>query len=260
MSVLLSKILSTAIHPLNFTLYLLIAAGLARWMGLRKLSGLASVFAIAWLWFWSAPYTAEPILSQWEQRHPPTLTELAPTADLIYVLGGGVSGASIPSRPEPELGGASDRVWAGARLYQAGKAPMVMVSGGTMAWRGITRSEAEGMSLFLSDLGVPVADQILESASQTTYENAIQSRPLIEALGATRVLLVTSAFHMQRSLAVHQAAMPNIEWIPFSTDIKVVPRQASLMQWLPAIDVLESSQQYLRERVGIWVYAMRGWL
>ena len=260
MSVLLSKILSSAIHPLNFALYLLIASALVRRIGFRRIAWLSATAACAWLWFWSTPYFAEPILMRWEQRYPTIETSRAEQADLILVLGGGIKGTAPGIRAEADLGDAADRVWAGARLYREGKAPKILVSGGTQPWLGQTTSEADGMSRFLTDLGVPADKVVLESDSQTTYENAVRSAPIIRMMGAQRVLLVTSAFHMQRSLATHQTLMPQIEWIPFSTDVKVVPRQASLLQWLPSVDVLESSQQYLRERVGIWVYRYRGWL
>lgn len=260
MSVLLSKILSTVVHPLNLTLYAWLGCALLALIGLRRLAQLGFVVATGWLIFWSTPYTAEPILSAWEQRHAPDLVELAPTADAILVLGGGVKGRAIPVRPEPDLGDAADRVWAGARLYNAGKASVLIVSGGQLPWYGNTATEADGMRQFLTDLGVPAADILLESDSQTTYENAINSRPLLQARDAKRVLLVTSAFHMERSLAVHRHQMPDIEWLPFSTDIQVVPRTSSLLQFLPQVEVLKQSQAYLRERVGIWVYSRRNWL
>lgn len=260
MSVLLSKILSTVVHPLNFTLYAWIGFGLLALLGFRRLAILGCALATGWLLFWSTPYTAEPIVSAWEQRYPPNLVELAPKADAILVLGGGIKGRAIPVRPEPDLGDAADRVWAGARLYLAGKADHIIVSGGQLPWYGDTTSEADGMQTFLADLGVPPDAITLESDSQTTYENAINSRPLLMEMNAKRVLLVTSAFHMQRSMAVHQRQMPEIEWLPFSTDIQVVPRANSLLQFLPQISVLEQSQAYLREQVGIWMYARRNWL
>ena len=59
----------------------------------------------------------------WEQQYAPTLPELATKADIIVVLGGGLQGASKPERPTPDLGEAADRSRAGAKLYNAGKAP-----------------------------------------------------------------------------------------------------------------------------------------
>ena len=86
------------------------------------------------------------------------------------------------------------------------------------------------------------------------------SKPLLTELEAQSALLVTSAFHMQRSLAVFENAMPEIKWIPYGTDIQTVQRAPSVIEWLPAVATLRQSQAYLRERVGIWVYGWRDYL
>ena len=196
----------------------------------------------------------------WEQQYAPTLPELAADADIIVVLGGGLQGASKPERPTPDLGGAADRMWAGAKLYNAGKAPKVLLTGGSQPWNGLTTSEADGMADLMISFGVAKEDLILEDQSQNTYENAVQSKPLLTELEAQSALLVTSAFHMQRSLAVFEKAMPEIKWIPYGTDIQTVQRAPSVIEWLPAVATLRQSQAYLRERVGIWVYGWRDYL
>lgn len=258
MSVLVSKVVSTLIHPLNLALYGWLFALLLLALGWRRLAWLGAGVATLWLAFWSTPYLAEPILTDWEQRHAPTLAEFAPTADAIVVLGGGVRGAAPPIRPYPDLGDASDRVWTGARLWHAKKAPKLIVTGGRLPWTGKTRDEASGMLDFLSELGVPKDAVLLESDSQTTFENALKTAPMMEQLQAKSAILVTSAFHMERSLRTYQKAMPEVNWIPFATDVQIVPRQPSPIQYLPNAHTLLSSQQYLREQVGIWVYQYQG--
>ena len=155
MSVLLSKILSSLIHPLNLAIYGWLMAGVLRLIGWRTLATVGAVLSTLWLMFWSIPFTAEPILGAWEQKQAPTLAELATPADVIVVLGCGVKGAAPPVRPRPDLGDASDRVWAGARLWHAGKAPLILVSGGKLPLNGQTHSEADVMLALLLDLGVP---------------------------------------------------------------------------------------------------------
>ena len=76
----------------------------------------------------------------------PHASELAAKADIIVVLGGGLQGASKPERPTPDLGEAADRMWAGAKLYNLGKAPKVLLTGGSQPWNGLTTSEADGMA------------------------------------------------------------------------------------------------------------------
>ena len=90
MTVLLSKILSSVIHPLNFAIYGLIFAGLLRLVRFRKLASVAGVISGAWLTFWSTPILVERTLMAWEQQYAPTLPERAAKADIIVVLGGGL--------------------------------------------------------------------------------------------------------------------------------------------------------------------------
>ena len=108
------------------------------------------------------------------------------------------------------------------------------------------------MADLMISFGVAKEDLILEDQSQNTYENAVLSKPFLTELEAKSALLVTSAFHMQRSLAVFEKAMPVVQWIPYGTDIQTVQRAPSVIEWLPTVGTLRQSQAYLRERVGIW--------
>lgn len=104
------------------------------------------------------------------------------------MLGGGIT-AGPPDGLYPDLGAAADRVWHAARLFHAGKAPRVILSGGRMAWRGERPSEAAATRQFLTDLGVPAAALLFEDRSRSTRENAQYSAELIRAHGFARVLL-----------------------------------------------------------------------
>ncbi len=74
----------------------------------------------------------------------------------------------------PDMGSAADRVWLAARLYKAGKAPLVLVSGG--GDRAVyATSEAQAMRELLLDMGVPDAALVLEEDSRNTRENAVFS-------------------------------------------------------------------------------------
>jgi uncharacterized SAM-binding protein YcdF (DUF218 family) len=61
------------------------------------------------------------------------------------------------------------------------------------------------MATLLSELGVPRDAILLEPSSRNTYQNAVNTRAILEVQGIDRVLLVTSAFHMRRAVAAFQA-------------------------------------------------------
>lgn len=59
---------------------------------------------------------------------------------------------------------------------------------------------------------------ILEKSSKTTYGNAQQTLPLVEALGCHDIILITSRLHMYRSLKTFKATYPsNIAIYPRAT-------------------------------------------
>ena len=155
------------------------------------------------------------------------------------------------------MGAAADRVWHAARIYRAGKAPRVILSGGRMAWQGERLSEADATRRFLIDLGVPAEALLFEDHSRSTRENARYSAELIRAHGFARVLLVTSALHMPRALATFRAV--GVDAIPAPTDFEVMPEPAHLLRWLPDAEALVASSRALKEYLGLWVYRWRGW-
>ena len=102
------------------------------------------------------------------------------------------------------LGGESEaRPIAGARLYQQGIAPLLFVIG--------EGDHAESIRVLL-ERGVPAERIKVEPKSSSTLENALFSRPLLEAAGVQRALIVTSNFHTRRVLSTFQQRIPTIEF------------------------------------------------
>jgi len=230
---------------LSLGLLALGAATLAR----QRLALAAGAAAIVWLWVWSTPAVSDWLRGSIERKVPAVTASAMPSADAIVVLGGGMSGALAPWRPYPDLNSAADRVWHAARLYHAGKAPWVVLSGGVGAFPSATGDEATAMAVLLADLGVPAATLVLETQSRTTSENALASAPMLSTLGARRVILVTSALHMPRALATFR--IQGVEVIPAPTDVEVVPRPFHVMRWVPSASALDSSSRAIHELLGL---------
>lgn len=120
-------------------------------------------------------------------------------ADCIIVLG--------------SIKAAQYRVPVAAEAYKAGRASKLVLCGGKLReFPTGSYSEAEHMRQAALELGVPEEDIILENASLNTVENL---RFALEELQQTfgldnlhRVLLVTTAYHMRRSLAIAQNLFP----------------------------------------------------
>jgi uncharacterized SAM-binding protein YcdF (DUF218 family) len=99
------------------------------------------------------------------------------------------------------LGGTPDRPVRAAELFAEGAAPRVLVSG---------IGDDIANEHVLEKHGVPAEDIILESKSHTTRENAEFSVPLLRAMGARRVILVTTWYHSRRALHCFEHYAPDI--------------------------------------------------
>jgi uncharacterized SAM-binding protein YcdF (DUF218 family) len=243
--------LTAVISPLGLALLLLLLAFV---LGLRKSRFVPWLVLLSstWLCMWSLPVPANWISLQVSAGSEPmdaVALRSLPKAPAIVLLGGGVSPATT-QRPIPDLGDASDRVWQAARLYHAGRAPLIFASGGADARISLT-SEAQAMKVLLLDLGVPASAIVLEEVSRNTRENATETARLLKARNIDRVLLVTSASHMRRSRAHFEAV--GLAVIPVPADHDTLD-YAGLRRWLPAAEALELSARSLKEWVGqrVW--------
>lgn len=179
------------------------------------------------------------------------VAELA-KAPAIVVLGGAVCPPELGGS-EIDLNSAADRVWYAARLFHAGKAPMLILSGGYDPERN-AYSEARAMATFLADLGVPTQAVVLEEQSRNTRQNAAFSAALLKARGIDRILLVTSALHMPRAVALFTAQ--GLQVIPAPTDFEGSQTPPpGILAWLPDALALDASGRAMKELVGKWV----GW-
>jgi uncharacterized SAM-binding protein YcdF (DUF218 family) len=244
-----SRLVTLVISPLGTALVLGLLCLILSWRQHRHLAITSGVAAIVWLWLWSTPAASLWIRAYLESQHPALPVAALPDADAIVVLGGAVSPPGTP-RSDVDLGSAADRVWHAARLYHAGKAPLVVLSGGSdPAVSEI--SEAEAMQLFLRDLGVPDSAMLLETRSRNTRENARYSAQLLDARKMHHILLVTSALHMDRAMGQFQGQ--GLDVTPAVTDVEAVPVPADLWRYLPDAEALSSSAGAFKELVGQWV-------
>jgi uncharacterized SAM-binding protein YcdF (DUF218 family) len=264
MFVFLSKLLPLLIYPLGLA-SLLLAASLVFHRHAR-LRGTLVVTALAVLWVCSTPWLAVSLARSLEWRYLPPAE--FPHVEVIVLLGGGTDPGDYP-RPGAEVNGAGDRVLYAARLYKEGKADHILLSGGNIDWlesRGST--PAQEMAEILALAGVPPEALWMQPSSQNTAEDAQYSRQLLDEQDLQRILLVTSAMHMPRSVALFEKQ--GFEVIPAPTDFSVTQKrwenltepnfQSQLINLLPSASNLGLTTNALKEYIGMLVYRLRGWL
>jgi uncharacterized SAM-binding protein YcdF (DUF218 family) len=160
-------------------------------------------------------------------------------------------------RHRPELGDDSIyRCLHAADLYHRGKPCPILVSGGRVDPGRTGPAVAEAMRDLLLDLRVSAADILVEDASRTTYENAVECRKLLEARGIGRVVLVTEARHMFR--AVRCFAKQGVDVVPSGCHHEEPDVGASAYDLLPNARAARSCREAMHEWLGVIWYRLRG--
>lgn len=244
----LSKLSIALMAPLGTALMLMLLGMLLAGWGRPRAAWSSVMFGFVWLVLWSLPLASNWLVGRLEQEFPLKPLMALPSARCMVVLGGGIRPSGSTFMPS-NLESSADRVWYAAQLYHAGKAPLLVLSGGSDP-RTSVETEAGAMRGFLRDLGVPDSALLLEGRSRTTRENAIYSADLLRSRGIRRILLVTSALHMHRAKKLFEQQA--IEVDPAPTDHQA--RSLSLWQWvLPDAGALQVSGQAIKEWVGGWL-------
>jgi uncharacterized SAM-binding protein YcdF (DUF218 family) len=264
MFIFLSKLLPLFVYPLGLASVLLLLA-LAANKDPRTRSGFI-IAAIVVLWLSSTTGFSNLLARSLEWRYP-TPQEI-PATDVIVVLGGGTEPAADP-RPSVEVNGAGDRVLYAASLYKSGKAGHILLSGGTISWldEGST-TPAEDMASILTAIGVPAEALWLETESQNTYENALFSKEILAENEIDRILLVTSALHMPRSVALFEKQ--GLEVIPVPVDFTITEDESpqtrsnallgKIIDVIPQVSNLSLTTNAMKEYIGFFIYKLQGWL
>lgn len=249
-----AKFAGYLLSPLTLALGVWLLAGLCLVLRRRRLAVGLAAFAFAGLWIASMPLVARALAGNLESGYPAMTAQSAPSADAILVLGGALTGANPPKRPTFGLSSAAGRVWFAAELFRARKARWVVVAAGNQPGQESRQVEAGAIAEMLTTLGVPGSALRLENASRNTRENAANILPVLQSLGARRVLLVTSAQHMPRAVRTFAKVWgPNagIVLIPMSTDVTAVDNEEAEFVWLPSLSALLSVSKSLKEFAGM---------
>ena len=184
----------------------------ARASSALRRAGLWLVAASASLLWFSSTMSCVALLGlPLERPYLATQTaESLPKADAIVLLGGGIG--KVDGIAYPEMYDGADRVWHAARLYRAGNAPLVVVSG---------ENDLISAVPLLLDFGVPREAIVVDNSSRNTYENSRFTERLLKERGGAAgksVLLVTSAWHMPRARG--NFAKTSLAVVPAATDFK----------------------------------------
>jgi uncharacterized SAM-binding protein YcdF (DUF218 family) len=246
----LTILVPNAVHLIALLAILLVLAFARRAPGALKAT-LATL--LAWAWIFSTPALANLVVLALEGP-PAALARVPPFAGkepLILVLSSGTlfSGDGRPNARLDAHGWA--RLHAGMTLWKSVGGTLIL-SGGPDGDPEL--SLAALMRRVAIEAGIPEGAIRIAPRSRTTYEDLAQSRDAIQRHGAPAIL-VTSALHMPRALAVGRAL--GLSLTPFPCDYMQLERP-TWQAWLPSSGGPRLWLDALHEVFGIAWYRMRG--
>jgi uncharacterized SAM-binding protein YcdF (DUF218 family) len=154
----------------------------------------------------------------------------------------------------------ADRIMHTLQLYKMGKLKHILITGGSGNLVGSKESEAEELEGVLLMSGVPQKDITIENKSRNTRENAMFSAQILKTqFPGQSYLLITSAFHMRRSLGCFRQA--DVPVTVFSTDFYAKPRRFTPNHIIiPSEGALGKWYVLCHEVLGYLVYKVMGYV
>jgi uncharacterized SAM-binding protein YcdF (DUF218 family) len=247
---IISKVMLYLVLPPS-SILLLMAAGFLIVRRKRTIGWGLIVLGFLLLYGLSTGPVMNALIIPLETRYPPLRDENVP-ADAIVVLSGGIRDlAWLGIDPEPSSV-SLERVVKGVLLYRVLRMPLI-VSGGRGSLIPSEMAEADAMARAAVDLGVPRKEIIIENESRNTLESAMAVRGLIPG---KRIILVTSAFHMKRSVALFRKQ--GFDVVPAPTGYLALPRPLSWYTYIPSSVGLATSSVALSEYISFAWYSLQG--
>lgn len=250
----LSKLFWFLIQPVNLAIILLLAGLLLAMLRWRRtaygLFGAAALSLVLCVWTSFGALLVTPL----EDRFPrPPLPE---NVAGIVVLGGGFEGGINLVRGGYELNSGGDRYVEAAALARRYPNAKIVISGGTGTLVLEGEDDASTAVRLFEALGVARERLILEGKSRNTYENAVFTKDLVTPGPGETWLLVTSAFHMPRSMALFRKA--EFPVLPWPVDYRTSGEEGIGFFTDNPVDSLQTATLGIREWIGLIAYWLTG--
>ena len=244
---LLNKVLPLFVLPFGVVCVLVLVALWRKkwWPGLLALV----IFYLS-----SIPFVGDRLLGWLESRYPVIPVAEAGPADAIVVLGG-ILGAATPEGVIPNWMDSVERFEAGVALSQAGRAPRLVFTGAHRQWLGRDTTEGAELRQLAIARGVAAEKIVVTSHIDNTATEAAAVAAWVKAEGLHRVILVTTSWHMPRSVYLFRRA--GVDCQPFPVDFHLDrTRSVMLLDFVPSGGAWTNTETALRECYGYAFYRL----
>jgi uncharacterized SAM-binding protein YcdF (DUF218 family) len=251
----LSKILGFFAAPSNVLIVLGLLGSVLMATPLRRGGRRLAVISLLLLALFGLSPLGNALMLPLEQRFP-SWDESRGAPDGIIVLGGAIGPELSAARNEAALSEAGERLTAIAALAQRFPAVRIVYSGGSGSLLFNSHLEADYAVPLLESFGISRERIIAENKSRNTVENAIYAKQAARPKPGERWLLVTSAYHMPRSIGIFRAAGFPVEACPVDWRTRGA---VDLIRPFPTLgDGLRRTDTAVREWIGLAVYWAMG--
>lgn len=220
----------------------------------RKLIAGLWLLGLLNLWVFSLEPVSNRLMRALEDER--STVEPGATYDAVVLLGGVVEVHADQPEGIANYNDNVERLLATFDALRTGQAKLAVITGGHPDKRHAESKEAPTQRDQLVAWGIAPERIVVEPNARNTWENAVETKKLAQANGWKKLLLVTSARHMGRSLGCFRA-------VELPVDALVVDRRSHAhghrLSLQPRAAELEQSTEALRELFGRVVYRVRGY-
>lgn len=251
----LSKTLNYLTQPLVIIILLVVISFFIRKERVKRWLRIGSFVLLALM---SNQFLANEAIRAWEPRIM-AFSELKKKYDYGILLTG-IAKANVGPDDRVYFARGADRATHTLQLYKLGYIRKIIISGGSGRLIDIGVREAEQLAAFFEMAGVPKEDVIIENQANNTYQNAIEVKRIVDQLeGPKELLVITSAFHIPRSMACFRKAGVAADAFPtdpqafdrtFRFDVLIIPKLEAMGVW----------QTLFKEWVGFVAYKVAGYI
>jgi uncharacterized SAM-binding protein YcdF (DUF218 family) len=212
------------------------------------------ILSLGLLLFFTNPFIINQLLKNWE---PQSNIDNKKIYDTGIILSGFMS--RDKENGSLSFGEAADRLTEGLILYRTGKIKTIIISGGSGSLNDDTRESILAKAFLTENCGVPDSAVLIDPVSRNTYENAVESKKVMNAEGLKSAIIITSAWHMRRAEACFRKVGLNVAIHPTDGmygiqgtsvfDI-IIPGTRNIIRW----------ENYMHEITGIIMYKIQGYI
>ena len=246
----LSKILTFLISPTVIILCVIILALIVKKPAIRRKLLITSLVLLL---FFSNPFIINQLLKFWE---PESRINTAQVYDAGVVLSGFMNWDK--ESKSLSFGESADRLTEGLIQYRKGRIKTIIISGGSGSLVDDTRESVLAKAFLTENCGVPDSVVLIDTVSRNTYENAVETKKIMNAAGLKSAIMITSAWHMRRAEGCFKKVGLDVDIHPidgmyqgqryFLSDL-IIPNTRNIVRW----------ENLMHEIAGTIIYKLQGY-